>query len=143
MNDGISYKTITEFPIESLRKLYVDAGWTNYTENPNTLVQAYTHSSYVLTAWYADCLVGVLRSVGDSATIMYIQDLIVHSKYQRQGIGRELLIRFLKEYPHVRQKVLLTDNTAKTNGFYQSCGFHAVAEDNCIAYINMGKNQNL
>ena len=50
--------------------------------------------------------------VGDGYTILYIQDLLVHPDFARQGIGSRLLLRILGKYESVYQKILLTDDQA-------------------------------
>ena len=54
-------------------------------------------------------LVGVCRVLGDDASILYVQDILVDPDHQRRGIGRALLENVLDRYSHCRQKVLMTD----------------------------------
>ncbi len=122
---------------DNITALYNDAGWTNYTSNLVSFQRALQNSLYLLTAWDGDALVGLLRAVGDGETILYIQDILVLKAYQRQGIGWALLAQCVKQHKHIRQKVLLTDNTEKTLAFYQACGFQRASEHNCIACIRL------
>ncbi len=132
--------TFNKIPeVESLMNLYHDAGWSNYTDDKNKLKRAYLNSSFSVFAWDGNSLVGVLRAIGDEETIMYVQDIIVLSSHQRQGIGYSLVRHFLQKYSHVRQKVLLTDETSGTSGFYKSCGFTVVSDMNCTAFIRVGE----
>lgn len=78
----------------------------------------------------------MLRAVGDSETIMYIQDILVLYIYQHKGIGRQLIAKFMNKYENIRQKVLITDKTLKTMNFYKSCGFVPTETYDGIAYIN-------
>jgi ribosomal protein S18 acetylase RimI-like enzyme len=80
-------------------------------------------------------LVGLIRVVGDKATIIYIQDILVMKTYQRKGIGTNLIKYILNKYANVRQIVLLTDNQEKNKLFYQSLGFVETQIQNCQAYI--------
>ena len=41
------------------------------------LRQAYAHSLFALTAYDKDVLAGVVQLVGDGASILYVQDLLV------------------------------------------------------------------
>ncbi len=122
---------------DNITALYNDAGWTNYTSNLVSFQRALQDSLYLLTAWDGDALVGLLRAVGDRETVLYIQDILVLKAYQRQGIGRALLEQCVKRHKHIRQKILLTDNTEKTLAFYQACGFQRASEHNCIACIRL------
>lgn len=132
----IIYKTNAVPKIEELIQLYNDVGWQNYTRDIKKLESAFIKSAFIASAWDEDKLVGVLRAVGDSETIMYIQDILVLKIYQRKGIGRQLIVEFMNTYENVRQKVLITDKTLKTMTFYKSCGFVPTETYEGIAYVN-------
>lgn len=119
---------------EAVLKLYRDAGWTNYTRNPEKLMQAIGASHTLLTAHADEELVGLLRTVGDGTTICYIQDIIVHTTHRRHGIGRELLQRALELHADVRQVVLLTDDTETSRAFYRACGFRSCDDGKLVAF---------
>ena len=51
------------------------------------------NASVILTARIADRLVGVARSLTDFAFATYLSDLAVDERYQRRGIGKELIRR--------------------------------------------------
>ena len=108
--------------IEELLILYNDAEWFTYTNNSIRLKNAVENSLKVLTAWDTDELIGLIRVVGDGQTIIYIQDILILKKYQKQGIGSTLLKMILERYKSVRQVVLMTDNTEKTINFYKKNG---------------------
>ncbi|MDR2505587.1 MAG: GNAT family N-acetyltransferase [Oscillospiraceae bacterium] len=118
--------------------LYRANGWSNYADHPDLLLKAYRNSLSSFTAWDADKLVGAVRAVGDGCSILYIQDLLVLPEYQRKGIGSMLLRAMDGAYPHVRQKVLLTDDLERTRKFYDKCGYSVCTRMNCIAYVKMG-----
>ena len=99
------------------------------------LRQAYAHSLFALTAYDKDVLAGVVQLVGDGASILYVQDLLVRPEYQRRGIGSELLRRALAQFPQVYQTVLLTDDTEKTRAFYQAMGLTDAVEAGCRAFV--------
>ena len=81
------------------------------------LRQAYAHSLFALTAYDKDVLAGVVQLVGDGASILYVQDLLVRPADQRRGIASELLCRALAQYPQVYPTVLLTDDTERPGPF--------------------------
>ena len=62
--------------------LYEAVGWTNYTARPERLRAGYACSLAVWGAFAGDRLVGVVRVVGDGATIVFVQDLIVAPSHQ-------------------------------------------------------------
>lgn len=120
---------------KSLLELYNDVGWTAYTKNPDQLWKAVNQSLKVWTVSDGDRLVALARVVGDGVSIIFIQDILVLTAYQGQGIGSQLLQRILNEYQSVRQILLLTGNEEKTVSFYQKNGLIDVAAFDCIAFM--------
>lgn len=49
------------------------------------------HANLIVTAWDADQLVGIARSLTDYAYIAYLSDLAVRDTHQRRGIGTQLI----------------------------------------------------
>ncbi|HYF67378.1 MAG TPA: GNAT family N-acetyltransferase [Ohtaekwangia sp.] len=49
------------------------------------------HANILVTAWHNDLLVGVSRAMSDFSFCCYLSDLAVDVKYQKQGIGKELI----------------------------------------------------
>ncbi|MDI9521231.1 MAG: GNAT family N-acetyltransferase [Bacillota bacterium] len=122
---------------EEVLELYGSVGWLNYTARPEMLKAAFTSSLMVLGARVNGKLAGLIRAVGDGASILYIQDILVHPDYQRQGIGRKLLLEMIDRYPRVYQTVLMTDDTPKTAAFYRSCGFSPEKDLGLCAYLRI------
>ena len=112
-----------EIDFNSIIDLYNSVGWVAYTDNPDNLKKAFDNSSYINLAFIDSKLVGVIRTLSDSVSIHYIQDIIVHLDYQRHGIGRKLLDCALSFYKDVRIHALLTDNEERQKRFYESTGF--------------------
>ena len=127
----------TDFNIDEIRRLYSEVGWTAYTENMPALEQGYKNSMLVLAAYENDELLGIIRTVGDGFTIVFIQDILVFPEKQRQGIGTALLKAVLDRYPNVRQIELATDNTPKTVAFYKSLGFSEFSEIGCCGFMKI------
>jgi len=125
------YQTYNESEILSL---YTSVGWTNYTNHPEMLKNAYANSLKTLGAYENEKLIGIIRVVGDGHSVVFIQDLLVYPEYQRQGIGTALLKQILQDYKHVYQKHLFTDNTEKTIQFYKSLGFTMDTDMDCRAF---------
>ena len=120
---------------EEILGLYTAVGWTAYTEDPAALRRGYENSLLVLGAYEDGKLAGIIRAVGDGATVVFIQDILVFPEYQRKGIGSALLRAVLDKYAGVRQVELVTDNTEKTVAFYQSMGFHDLSELGCRGFM--------
>ena len=114
--------------------LYESVGWTNYTDNPEMLRNAYLNSLKIYGAYVDDKLIGIIRVVGDGYSVIFIQDLLVHPEFQRKGVGTLLLKKVLCEYDSVYQKHLMTEDTEKTILFYKSLGFVDNSEIGCKAF---------
>lgn len=119
--------------------LYRAVGWSNYYEHAAMLKHAYAGSLCILAAYEGKELVGIIRAVGDGHSILFIQDILVYPEYQRKGIGTALVQALLRQYSHVYQIELATDNTEKTIAFYKSLGFHPLHEIGCCGFMKMGQ----
>ena len=136
----IRYVENPNVTLEEVMPLYEAVGWTNYTQKPEMLEAAYKNSLHILAALNEEeKLVGVLRAVGDGASILFIQDILVYPEYQHQGIGTKLLQQTLEKYKNVYQIQLATDDSTKTVSFYESNGFTNLTSLNCVSFIYTGK----
>ena len=126
-----------EYNHNEIINLYESVGWANYVEHPQRLREGYKNSLCVLAAYKDTELVGILRAVGDNATILFIQDIIVLPKYQRMGIGTKLIKSVMEKYKDVYQIELLTDDTEKTISFYKSAGLTPTNEIGALSFIRM------
>ncbi len=111
--------------------LYQAVGWTNYTNQPQMLEQALSHSLAIYLALDGDAVVGLIRLVGDGFSSVLVQDLIVLPNYQRQGIGSSLMKEALGNFKEAYQVQLATEQTEKNVGFYRSMGFETLSTYDC------------
>lgn len=125
----------TVYREDEILRLYTEVGWTAYTENLAALERGYRNSLLVLAAYENDELLGIVRAVGDGATIVFVQDILVFPARQRQGVGTALLQAVLDRFSDVRQIMLATDNTLKTVAFYKSMGFTELSEIGCCGFM--------
>lgn len=128
------YETYQEAEVLAL---YASVGWTNYTQNPQMLRSAFKHSLKVLAAFEGEQLVGIIRVVGDGYSIVFIQDLLIHPNFQRRGLGQKLLNLIVSEFSKVYQLHLMTDDTEKTQLFYESLGFERVNQIGIRAFTGL------
>ena len=128
-------RAYTAYNEAEILPLYAQVGWTAYTQDPSALAQGFRHSLLVLAAYEQDALLGLIRVVGDGATVVLVQDLLVYPDKQRQGIGTALLKAVLERYSAVRQIQLVTDDTPKTIAFYRSLGFSDLASLGCRGFM--------
>ena len=134
----IQYSENGRIPFEKLMDLYNSVGWTAYTKDLNVMKKLLPGALSYTSAWDGDRLVGLIRTVGDGCSILYIQDLLVHPDYQRQGIGQTLVTQTVAAAENIRQIFLSTENTEKTVHFYRSVGFVTMEETGAVTFIYRG-----
>ena len=127
--------------IDDVLHLYQAVGWTNYTNQPQMLAQALTHSLAIYLARDGEKIVGLVRLIGDDFSLVFVQDLIVLPSYQRQGIGSALMKQALADYKDAYQVQLATEETEKTLGFYRSLGFETLSSFQCTGMILVGRKK--
>ena len=132
--NNIDYKDLV-FNEDAIINLYNNNGWSNYTENKESLFKGIKNSLYVCAAYDTGTLVGLIRAVGDGNTIIYIQDILVMDFYKRKGIGTILINKVLNKYKDVRQICLTTDLTEYQKKFYESCGFKEYIDKKITGFI--------
>ena len=125
----------TSVSIDDVLHLYQAVGWTNYTNQPQMLEQALSHSLATYLARDGEEVVGLVRLIGDGFSSVFVQDLIVLPTYQRQGIGSTLMKQALADYKDAYQVQLATDESEKTLGFYRSLGFETLSSFQCTGMI--------
>lgn len=132
------YKNYNE---QEILKLYISVGWTAYMNELDVLKVGFQNSLLTLTTYESDTLLGVIRTVGDSQTIVYIQDILVLPEYQHQGIGTALVQMVLEHFREARRINLTTNNTLKIIAFYESLGFIQMTKMGCCGFYERLKNQ--
>lgn len=125
----------TSVSLDDVLHLYQAVGWTNYTNQPQMLAQALTHSLVIYLARDGEKIVGLVRLIGDGFSSVFVQDLIVLPTYQRQGIGSTLMKQALADYKDAYQVQLATEESEKTLGFYRSLGFETLSSFQCTGMI--------
>lgn len=135
MDRRIRFETGKTFDRGQLLALYEDAGWTAYTEEPERLERAIANSTRVVSAWDGAQLIGLVRVLSDGEHVVYAQDLLVLREYRRQGLGTALLRRALQPFEHVRQTVLVADNSPEMRAFYRAQGFENASRAGMAAFM--------
>ena len=125
----------TSVSIDDVLHLYQAVGWANYTNQPQMLSQALSHSLAIYLARDGEEVVGIVRLIGDGFSSVFVQDLIVLPTYQRQGIGSTLMKQALSDYKDTYQIQLATEESEKTLGFYRSLGFETLSSFQCTGMI--------
>lgn len=92
-------------------------------DDPKCIQAMLQHANLLCTAWDGEKLVGIARSVTDFEYCCYLSDLAVDEKYQKKGIGKEL-IRQVKSKLGDKAKVILL-SAPKAEAYYPKIGFDA------------------
>lgn len=81
------------------------------------------HSYDYIAAYDEGLLIGYIGCVSNGVTDAYIQDLMVHPNFQRQGIGTELMNRMIAVLKEQRIFMISVIFEEKLQPFYDRFGF--------------------
>lgn len=84
---------------QELIELYRNAGW--WEERMENDIENMLESTDAVGAWRDGVLIGFARAVSDGRFRAYVEDVVVHTKYQKSGIGEELVTRLLQELSEI------------------------------------------
>ena len=94
--------------------------WSS-ADKPEQLMQALRHSHSLVTARIEGRLVGIGNAISDGYLVVYYPHMLVHPKFHRQGIGRQMMKVLQEVYSGFHQQMLTADN--EVLAFYESLGF--------------------
>jgi len=91
----IDYRYGNDLDLDQVIDLYRDStlGERRPIDDRSIVLAMLRHSNLVVTAWDAERLVGLSRTLTDFAYVGYLSDLAVALSHQRLGIGTELMAR--------------------------------------------------
>ncbi len=100
----IQYQIETNLSVEEFTDVLVNStlGERRPIAESDRIAKMLEHGNLVVTARDNGKLVGVARSLTDFAFCTYLSDLAVDDKYQKQGIGKELVRLTKKEAPKAK-----------------------------------------
>jgi len=96
-------------------------------DNPEAIRLMLAHANLIVTARVDGLLVGVSRALTDFSFCTYLSCLAVDEKYQRQGIGKELIHK-TREAASIHARLILLA-APKAREYYPHIGM--VAHDSC------------
>ena len=105
---------------EEVLELYKANAWSS-AEKPDQLMAALRNSHSLVTARIEGRLVGIGNAISDGHLVVYFPHMLVHPKYQGQGVGKKMMQVMLKKYAGFHQQMLAADGNAIH--FYKSLGF--------------------
>lgn len=110
--------------VEQLIRLYRSARLPRPLQDLPRMGNLQAHANLWITAWDADQLVGVARSLTDFSWCCYLADLAVCENYQHRGIGRELVALTKQQVGPECMVLLLSVQTALD--YYPKIGMESV-----------------
>jgi len=113
--------TAAERPIPGrlVRDLYARVGW--WPERSEKDIARVLVRGVAIAAWDDERLVGFARAVSDGRFRAYIEDVVVHEHYRRQGVAMDLLERLLDELGTIDVVSLFCD--PRLAPLYERAGF--------------------
>ncbi|WP_108946543.1 GNAT family N-acetyltransferase [Shewanella halifaxensis] len=98
-------------------ELYQANAWSS-ADVPEKLLAALLNSDTLVIARLNGKLVGLGNAISDGHLVVYYPHLLVHPEYQRQGIGRKVMILLQSHYQGFHQQMLTADS--ESTALYQS-----------------------
>jgi GNAT superfamily N-acetyltransferase len=119
----ITYRVGNDLNLDAVLALYRAStlGERRPVDDRAILFDMIRHANLVVTAWDADLLVGISRSLTDFSYVAYLADLAVRDTHQKLGVGRELIARTRAEMGPRSMIVLLAAPAAVD--YYPKLGF--------------------
>ena len=109
---------------EALRRLYDHLEW--WPERSESEIAVMLRSTIAVGAWQGCALVGFARLVTDGPLRAYVEDVAVHERMRRQGVGTTILERLLDEATDVDIVSLFCE--AELVPFYERLGFRPTSQ---------------
>ena len=116
----IAYRVSPPVTNEALNNLF-NAAWPDHVETDFQAILR--HSLLYVCAYYNERLVGFVNVAWDGGIHAFLLDTTVHSAYQRQGVGQQLVKMAATEARAKGIDWLHVDYEPNLTHFYQECGF--------------------
>jgi ribosomal protein S18 acetylase RimI-like enzyme len=87
-SEQVIYQVSPNVTNEELNRLFA-AAWSNH--GPRDFGPVLSHSLAYICARYGEHLIGFVNLAWDGGLHAFVLDTTVHSDFQRQGIGRQLV----------------------------------------------------
>ena len=119
---GIRYESgIAGVSWERIAGLIEAVGWP--ARPLDSLQQAFANSSWVRIAYHGDTVVGFGRTADDGMYYGMVVDLVVDPRYQRRGIGSEILRQLREEMERRGLSIISLVAARGSEGFYHRAGW--------------------
>ncbi len=123
----MNIRFVEDGPVDTaaLLDLYQAVGWLSYLEiDREILEKSIDRADHTVQAILEGQLVGFGRSLSDGVLYVVLQDVIVDPRFQRKGIGSEVIKRILRFYSRLpRQDYIRLFAEPGSEGFYRFLRF--------------------
>ncbi len=130
----IEYTTERKFTQKQVEHLFLSVGWVS-GKYPTQLFRALTNSSYVLTAWDGELLVGLIRGIDDGGMTAFLHYLLVSPDYRHQGIASRLVEKAKEHYADFFYINIMPEES-KNATFYGRHGFEVMPDGVAMQICN-------
>lgn len=134
MNRNIEYTTERKFTQSQVEELFLSIGWVS-GKYPQQLFRALHQSSYVLTAWDGERLVGLVRGIDDGCMTVFLHYLLVSPDYQHQGIASQLVEKAKEHYKDFFYINVMPEESQNAT-FYERHGFGVMPDGVAMQICN-------
>jgi len=119
----IDYRYGNDLDVDGVIELYNASGLGERrpVDDPRTFADMVRHGNLTVTAWDADLLVGISRTLTDFSYVGYLSDLAVRRSHRRLGIGVQLIQKTREKMGPRSMLVLLSAPQAVD--YYPRVGF--------------------
>ena len=120
---NVKYTIGNELSLDSFLSVYRRStlGKRRPVEDLECMRQMLDNADLIVSAWVGDELIGISRTITDFCYVAYLSDLAVDVRYQKMGVGREMLRRTRAELGSQVTIVLLAAPAARE--YYGRVGF--------------------
>jgi predicted N-acetyltransferase YhbS len=124
----LTYQIEKKLSVEEFIEVLVSStlGERRPIDEPDRIEKMLEHGNLIVTARFDGKLVGVARSLTDFLYCTYLSDLAVDDKFQKQGIGKELIRLTKLETPKAK---LILLSAPKAISYYPKIGM--TRHENC------------
>ncbi len=131
---AIRYTSEKSFSAEQVEKLFLSVGWVS-GQYPQRLHRALMGSSFVLTAWDGERLVGLVRALDDGELTAYVHYVLVDPAYHGRGIASQMIEQVKERYRDFLYIEVMPEES-KNTAFYQRSGFRVMEDGVSMQIVN-------
>lgn len=121
---SLVYKINAKINEEQVSDLFKRSGINRPVNDLQRIKKMIDNANLTITVWNRENLIGIARALTDFCYCCYLSDLAVDKKFQKKGIGKELLNRIKKEISKDSMLLLLSAPSAMS--YYPKINFKKV-----------------